>query len=147
MRSNFTAIVWKKIIKILIYYRTSLLRGPRSISVMSINKLEASHSMWDAWGKWKNMITWQTFTSLANKTLKWTQVIQNYYIDIGEGPNARDENSTWNSDHKKRKTSLMHKPNKDLTQNPTNTGLWKGTEFRPMCFPLKTKKQEQKSSV
>ena len=88
-----------------------------------------------------------TFTPIADKIWKWTQVIQNYHIDIGEGPNTRDKNSAWNSDHKKRKTSLMHKHTKDVTQNPTNTGLWKGTEFRPTCVPLKTKKQEQKSSV
>jgi len=74
-------------------------------------------------------------------------MIQSYQIDIGEGPNTRDENNAWNSDHKQMKTNLMHKPTKDLTQKPTNTGLWKGTEFRPMCVPLKTKKQEQKSSV
>jgi len=41
----------------------------------------------------------------------------------------------------------MHKHTKDLIKNPTNTGLWKGTEFRPMCVPLKTKKQGQISSV
>jgi hypothetical protein len=71
-------------------------------------------------------------------------MIQNYQIDIGEGPNTRDKNNAWNADHKQMKTSLMLKPTKDLTQKSTNTGFWKRTEFRPMCVPLTTKKQEQK---
>jgi hypothetical protein len=29
---------------------------------------------------------------------------------MGEEPNTRDKNSAWNSDHMKKKESLMHKP-------------------------------------
>jgi hypothetical protein len=66
-------------------------------------------------------------------------MVQNYHpptvqTDIGEGPNTRDGKDASNSDHKTRKTSPLHQPNKRLHKTQPTLALERKRIGCHVCF-------------